>query len=362
MAYLGEVEHMRNTILIVDDIEVNRAIIKEIFKNEYNVAEAENGEEAVKYLKEEEHPAAILLDIVMPVMNGFEVLTYARKAGIMEGTPVVLLTGEGSTENKKRAYDMGVNDFIEKPFDSYVVRSRVNNLIDLYRHRNNLQQLVDEQTRQIKEQAERISDMNYRIIDTLGTIVEFRNLESGTHIYRVREFTRVLLEYFAVHEKEYGLDAEKIRMISYASAMHDVGKIAIPDSILLKPGRLTPEEFEIMKQHTVKGYEIIRHITALDSEEYLKYCRDIAKSHHERYDGKGYPEGLVGEEIPIEAQIVSMADVYDALVSDRIYRSAIDTETAYQMIRNGECGSFSPKLMFALEKVKPEYERIVKSR
>lgn len=353
---------MENTILIVDDIEVNRAIIGEIFQGDYEVREAANGREAVDYLKKQAHPAAILLDIVMPVMDGFQVLDFVREEGIMDTTPVVLLSGEGSSENKKRAYSMGVNDFIEKPFDSYVVRTRVDNLIDLYRHRNNLQQLVEEQTRQIKEQSERISNMNYRIIDTLGTIVEFRNLESGTHIYRVREFTRVLLQYLSEHTRDYDLDEEKIRMISYASAMHDVGKIAIPDRILLKPGKLTAEEFEIMKQHTLQGYEIIRHITALDSEEYLKYCRDIARSHHERYDGRGYPEGLVGDAIPIEAQIVALADVYDALVSDRVYRAAIDTDTAYRMIQEGECGSFNPKLLHSLEKVRAEYERIVRSR
>ena len=253
-----------------------------------------------------------------------------------------------------------MSDIVSKPFEVPIVRRRVSNLVDLYHHKNNLEAMVEKQTEEIKEKNRELTEMNYHIIDTLGTIVEFRSMESGNHIYRVRSFTAILLKYVIKYYPEYGVTEDMADIISHASTMHDVGKITVPDSILLKPGKLTREEFELMKTHTSKGAEIIREIFVTDNMIFKEYCYNIALSHHEKWDGKGYPQGLKEDEIPLAAQVVSIADLYDALVSDRVYKPAFSYDVAYQMILDGECGQFNPKLMDCFRMARKEFEQKAK--
>ncbi len=352
---------MKDTLLVVDDMEINRDILENIFSDSYKIIKAENGIEAIAMLnKHKDNICAVLLDIVMPEMDGFGVLDFMHKNGIDKVIPTVLITGDTSNESKQKGYSMGVSDVIEKPFDSQIVNTRINNIVELYKHKNGLEQLVDEQTAKIKHQADKIRTTNKKLWDTLGAIVEFRNHESGMHIYRVREFTRVLLEAVAANYPEYGLTDELIDAMAFASVMHDVGKINISDTILLKPGRLTDEEFEIMKTHTTKGSEIIDAVCDTDDELYFKFGRQIARSHHERYDGRGYPDGLSGDDIPLAAQIVAIADVYDALVSRRVYKPPFTPAEAFRMITNGECGQFNPKILDSLKIARPKFEELAK--
>lgn len=223
--------------------------------------------------------------------------------------------------------------------------------------RRHLEELVALQTCVLQKQAQELRRMNERIIETMSNVVEFRNLESGDHVRRVKDFTRILAEYMAALCPEYHLGREDVDVIAAASAMHDVGKIAISDAILLKPGRLTEEEFALMKTHTIKGCEIIEMLEDIQESEYGRASYEICRYHHERYDGKGYPEGLSGEDIPIAAQIVSVADVYDALVSERCYKNAYTPAQAYDMIMRGECGQFSPKLLLCLEKAAGKFAK-----
>lgn len=350
----------KHTILIVDDEELNRLLLCQLFEDRYTVLQAADGKEALEALHRcRTDIAIVLLDIVMPVLDGFGVLEEMHKAGMLGKIPVILITGDSSLTSAKRGYEYGTADIVTKPFEPDIVIRRVENVIDLYRHKNSLEQLVERQTEKIEEQKKRLRDYDKFLIDTLSTVVEFRSLESGQHINRIRTFARVLLKYVAENFPEFCLTAEQIDVISSASALHDVGKIAIPDSILLKPGKLTPEEFEIMKTHTVKGCEILESMRYIQPEEFFKISYDICRGHHERWDGRGYPDGLKGDEIPLAAQVVSIADVYDALVSERCYKKAYTTEQALAMILGGECGAFNPKLMTCLRLAAGEMAEMV---
>ncbi len=357
---------MSEKILIVDDIEINREILAVALGDMFSVEEAGDGEQAIEILKDHsDEIAAILLDLIMPKMDGYEVLKYMKQAEILERIPVLVISAESRTEAERACLEMGVSDFIRKPFDSVTVRSRVRNIVELFMYKNQLEDKVRIQTENLKrqnrlleQQAEKIKASNEKIIDVLGTVVEYRNLESGEHIKRVKGFTRILAEKAAKKYPEYNLTPERINIIVAASALHDSGKITIKDSVLLKPGRLDKDEFEYMKSHTVRGCDILDQIDGAWDSEYAKVSYAICRHHHERYDGKGYPDGLAGEEIPIEAQLVSVADVYDALVSERVYKEAIDKDKAYHMILMGECGVFSPKLMECFRESKEEFENL----
>lgn len=359
---------MGEKILIVDDIDLNREILAVALGDIYPVLEAGNGNQAIAALKEHSDDiAAILLDLIMPELDGYAVLQYMRQQGLMENIPVLVISAESKTEVERECLELGVSDFIRKPFDSVTVRSRVKNIVDLFMYKNQLEEKVQIQTENLQRQNKlleqqtiKIKENNERIIDVLGTVVEYRNLESGEHIKRVKGFTRILAEKVARKYPEYNLTKKKIDIIVAASALHDIGKITIKDSVLLKPGRLDKDEFEYMKSHTVKGCDILEQIDGAWDDEYAKVSRAICRHHHERYDGKGYPDGLVGENIPIEAQLVSVADVYDALVSERIYKDAIEKEKAYHMILMGECGVFSPKLMECFRESKEEFEALAR--
>lgn len=350
----------RDIILVVDDIEVNRIILKNIFELEYKIIEAENGKKAVELLMEYgSSVSVVLLDIVMPELDGFGVLQEMAMLELLDYVPVILITDKSNEEIEKNGYDLGVSDVIWKPFDSYVVNCRVRNMIELYRHKNHLEFMLKVQTKKIEAQAKKLRDSSNVIIDVLSNIVEFRDLESGGHINQVRNMTEILLTDISANYPEYHLSPELIRLISSASVTHDIGKIAIPDTILLKPDRLTKEEFDVMKTHTLRGCEIMESIGQIQETEYYSYCYSICRSHHERYDGKGYPDGLEGENIPIAAQVVGLADVYDALVSQRVNKEAFSTEKAYLMVLAGECGAFSERLLRSFKNVKKKLEALV---
>lgn len=344
----------RDTILIVDDVEMNRAILCNIFEKDYTILEAENGEQALRLIEQfHGRITAVLLDLVMPVMDGYQVMEKIRKLNFLSEFPVIIITAEDSTESEVWAFDLGASDIIMKPFEPHVVRRRVQNIVEL-----NLRKLYQEE--RIAEQAERLRESNVVMIDALSSIIEYRSVETGQHIKRIRLFTKILLEDVSRSCPEYGLDEHKIEMISGASSLHDIGKIAIPDSILVKPGRLTKEEFEIMKTHSTKGCEILESLDRMSDREYLQYAYSICRYHHERWDGKGYPDGLKGDSIPISAQVVGLADCYDALTSDRVYKKALPPEQAFHMILNGECGIFSQKLLECFKNVGPEFERLAR--
>lgn len=328
---------LQDTILVVDDQEVNRTVLREMFSDRYRVLDADNGRDALEIVeKERRRLAVILLDIIMPVMDGFEVMKTLRTNGDLKRIPVVLITGDRSDEAESKGYDLGITDFITKPFNPNIVKTRVSNTINLYMYKNNLEDMVAQQTERLTEQSEKLRQTTNQIIDTLSTVVEFRDVESGQHIIRIKKFTNALMHAVMKKYPEYGLTEEEIEKITSAATMHDIGKIAIPDRILLKPARLTPDEFEVIKTHTTKGCDIIKTLNFIDDHEFYEYCYEICRYHHERYDGKGYPDGLKGDEIPISAQCVSLADVYDALVSERVYKAAYSPEDAYEMIVNGE--------------------------
>lgn len=357
---------MKKSILVVDDTEINRDLLQEILETEYTVITAENGEEAAAVLDSNcDEIGIILLDIFMPKMTGYDVMLYMKEKGYLEKIPVLIISGEQSVESEQKCFDMGASDFIRKPFDERLVRRRVKNIAELYSYKNYLEHRVKEQTKNLRAQNEKLRTQaqelrknNENIIGILGAVVESRDLESGEHIQRVKGYTQLLAKQLMEDCPEYGLTEKDISLIVEASALHDIGKIAIPDNILLKPGKLTLEEYETMKTHTIRGCEVLSKIESAWDDVYSKYSYEICRHHHERYDGKGYPDGLKGDEIPVSAQCVSIADVYDALVNVRCYKEAYTHEKAYSMIMNGECGTFSPKLLAAFAKQKEAFARL----
>ena len=357
---------MRSKVLIVDDLEMNREMLAAILEKEYPILEADSGKNAITMIQEhQDEIAVVLLDLVMPEMDGFAVLEVMKDHSWLKTIPVLVITAESKAGVESKCFEMGVSDFIKKPFDNAIVRNRVKNIVDLFAYKNQLEEKVEKQTATLKKQykllvmqAEKLKESNTHIIDILGTVVECRNLESGEHVKRVKGFTRILAEQMMIDYPEYGLTQEKIDVIVSASSLHDIGKIAIPDSILLKPARLTKEEYEYMKSHTTRGCDVLNNVVGVWDEAYSKASYDICRHHHERYDGKGYPDGLAGDAIPISAQLVGLADVYDALVSERVYKSAYSEDEAFHMIVSGECGVFSPKLLECFRKVKKQFEEL----
>lgn len=333
---------VRQNILIIDDNKTNRELLKTMLNHEYNVIEASGGPEGLEIMKAEEYDfAVVLLDIIMPGMDGFSVMAGMRADNRMKDIPVIMISTEDRNSTIRKAYDLGVADYISRPFDSRIVYRRVSNVIKLYAKQRRLMDLVTENI-QDKEKN------NQMMIGILSHIVEFRNGESGQHVLHINQITQMLLETLVGKTDRYNLTWHDRFIIATASALHDIGKIGIPEEILNKPARLTDEEFEIMKKHTVIGEEILRELDMYQDEKLVQIAMQICRSHHERYDGKGYPDGLKGEDIPICAQVVSVADVYDALTSIRVYKKAYSHEKAMQMILNGECGTFNPLLLECL--------------
>ena len=342
-------------ILVVDDSEMNREILSEILNEEYDIIEADSGDTCIDMLRKYETGISlVLLDIVMPGMDGFGVLNYMNHHHYLEDIPVIMISSEDSTETVRRAYEMGVSDYINRPFDAGVVHRRVYNTIKLYAKQRRLIALI---TNQVYEKEKN----NRMMVGILSQIVEFRNGESGSHVLNINIFTGMLLESLVQHTDKYDLSWSERLLITTASALHDIGKIGIDDKILNKPGRLTDEEFKIMQNHTIIGASILENMGSYQDEELMKVAYQICRWHHERYDGKGYPDGLKGDEIPISAQVVSLADVYDALVSERVYKKAYSHEKAIEMITNGECGCFNPILLECLLDIQDRIKRKMKT-
>lgn len=339
-------------ILIIDDSEINRMLLSEMLGEEFDILEAENGEQGLKMIhKYGTSLSVVLLDIVMPIMDGFEVLDFMIKEHWDEEIPVIMISSENSPDTMRKAYEMGVVDYISRPFDARVVYRRVLNTIKLYAKQRRLVTLI---TNQVYEKEKN----NRMMISILSQILEFRNGESGQHVLNINILTGLLLERLVQKTDKYHLNWSDRLLITTASALHDIGKIGISDRILNKPGRLSEEEFEIVKRHPIIGASILKNLALHQDEPLVKVAYEICRWHHERYDGKGYPDGLKGEQIPISAQIVSLADVYDALVSERIYKKAYSHQEAVQMILDGECGTFNPILLDCFkeiqEKIKEE--------
>lgn len=330
-------------ILIVDDSEMNRDMLSDMLSDDYDIVEAANGEEALGILKEQVYDIdLVLLDIIMPAVDGFGVLDVMKRYHWIDNTPVIMISSEISQSYIRKAFELGVTDYIIRPFDSFIIHKRVSNTLMLYRKQKKLLSALEEQVYENEKN-------NSMMINVLAHIVEFRNGESGMHVHHIKQLTSILLQNLIEKTDKYRLTENDILLISTASSLHDIGKISIDDKILNKPGRLTAEEFEVIKTHSVIGAEMLQDLHNTHNYPLFDKAYEICRCHHERYDGKGYPDGLKGEEIPISAQVTSLADVYDALTSNRCYKKAFSHEKAMEMILDGQCGAFNPVLLQCLK-------------
>ena len=338
----------KSKILLVDDSKMNRMMLTEILGDSYHILEAENGQECLETLQAEAgNIALVLLDINMPVMDGFEVLKAMNRNHTIEDTPVIMISSDDSDAAIRKSYELGASDYVNRPFDARIVYRRVTNTIKLYAKQRRLVQMVSDQIRA----RENNTDM---LVGVLSHIVEFRNGESGAHVRHIRIITEMLLHRLLEISNSYSISAEQQDMIPLASALHDIGKIGIDEKILNKPGKLTPEEFEVMKTHSMLGAKMLHDLDGFAEQPLLQTAYEIARWHHERWDGRGYPDGLKGDAIPISAQLVALADVYDALTSERCYKKAFSHEKAVQIIQNGECGAFNPLLLQCLTNIQSD--------
>ncbi|MCH5211185.1 MAG: response regulator [Oscillospiraceae bacterium] len=332
----------KEKILIVDDLEMNRSILIDMLGENYDIIEAENGVQAVEILQKMNSVLdLVLLDIIMPDMDGFGVLNVMNENHWIDNIPVIIVSSERDAFQVERAYGLGITDFITRPFDTYIVRHRVINTLLLYTKQKRLTNMVEKQF----TQKEKYSNT---MIDILSHIVELRNGESGLHVLHVRAMTDFLLRQIRQISDKYSITDDYITLVSNAAALHDIGKIAIDEKILNKPGCLTDKEFEIMKTHTLIGAKMLEGESLNPNNPLVQTAYEVCRWHHERYDGKGYPDGLIGDDIPLSAQVVALADVYDALTSPRVYKASYNHDTAIEMILNGDCGAFSPLLMDCL--------------
>lgn len=342
-------------VMVVDDSEFNREMLSEILSSEYEVIEASGGEQCISLLRSYGYAvSAILLDIIMPGLNGFDVLEYMKLNNMTEDIPVITITGDESDETVRKAYELGVSDYVKRPFDAKVVYMRVSNAIKMHEKQKSLISALSNEMREKEKNG-------VLLIELLSEIVEYRGVAIGEHVKHVVALTKTMLGELMTKTKKYALTSNDVFLISTAAALHDIGKCAIDQSVVRKEGLYTPEEYEKMKMHTTLGAKIIADLKEYESEPLVKYAHDICLWHHERFDGKGYPDGLVGDEIPIAAQVVSVCDVYDALVSERSYKKAYDSSVAIEMIKNGECGKFNPVLLECLEDIRNEFTEITNS-
>ena len=342
LAALEKLLQKKSQILLVDDSAMSRMILKEILGGDYSILEAENGQECLEKMQAEAgNIALVLLDINMPVMDGFEVLKAMNANHTIEDTPVIMISSDDSDAAIRRSYELGASDYVNRPFDARIVYRRVTNTIKLYAKQRRLVQMVSDQIRARENNTD-------TLVGVLSHIVEFRNGESGAHVLHIRIITELLLHRLLEISSQYPITAEQQDNIPLASALHDIGKIGIDEKILNKPGKLTPEEYEVIKTHSMLGAEMLHQLENFNEQPLLQTAYEITRWHHERWDGRGYPDGLKGDEIPISAQLVALADVYDALTSERCYKKAFSHEKAVQMILNGECGAFNPLLLQCL--------------
>lgn len=345
----------KNMILIVDDAEINRKILKVIFEEQYQILEAADGEEAMALLDTNKDQIAVMfLDLIMPNKSGLDVLDYMKAKKYIKYIPVIMITGEATAESDEKAYEYGVSDIIYKPFAPKVVMRRTKNIIELFEYRANLESQLEERTKELIESNRKIKRNNEFLIGALSSVVEFRSLESMEHIRRIKCFTRIMLEHLNQFSSNYHFSEEQMNLIVDASALHDIGKIAIPDSIMLKKDKLTKEEEKELEKHTIYGCDLLENFKQEDDDEFYRYCYEICRYHHERDDGKGYPDGLKGEEIPIWAQVVSQVDCFDSLVSGQVYKVPFAVDEAMRVIREGRYGVFSKEMLDCMEVAKSE--------
>lgn len=348
LAELEKLLQNKSQILLVDDSAMSRMILKEILGGDYSILEAENGQECLEKMQAEAgNIALVLLDINMPVMDGFEVLKAMNVNHTIEDIPVIMISSDDSDAAIRRSYELGASDYVTRPFDARIVYRRVTNTIKLYAKQRRLVQMVSDQIRARENNTD-------TLVGVLSHIVEFRNGESGAHVRHIRIITELLLHRLLEISSQYPITAEQQDNIPLASALHDIGKIGIDEKILNKPGKLTPEEYEVIKTHSMLGAEMLHQLEDFNEQPLLQTAYEITRWHHERWDGRGYPDGLKGDAIPISAQLVALADVYDALTSERCYKKAFSHEKAVQMILNGECGAFNLLLLQCLTDVQTD--------
>ena len=347
--------NVKQKILIADDSEINRALLMEILGDGYEYLEAENGVRAVELLREHTDIALVLLDIMMPQMDGFDVLKVMRCYSWLDEIPVIMISAAKDTANIERAYDLGVADYMRRPFERVMVLRQVQNVLMLYAKQKRLTRLVTDQVYEKEHNS-------VLMISILSHVVEFRNSESGLHVLHIRTLTDLLLHQLAGKTDRYQLDESDISLISTASALHDLGKIVIPTEILNKPGRLTEEEYATIKTHTTEGARILKELAIGQDEPLVKVAHAICRWHHERYDGSGYPDQLVGEQIPIAAQVVGLADAYETLTTGSGSQPPVPCAAAVQMLCTGEAGAFNPVLLDCLREIENEIDDAMRRR
>jgi putative two-component system response regulator len=340
----------KETVLIVDDVETNRIILEDILMDQYAISHASNGIEAVScMLSGVVTPSIVLLDIMMPEMDGYEVLEILQSNPLTAKIPVIFITAADAETNETRGLSLGAVDYISKPFNPEVVKVRVSNHLKLRHYSENLENMV-------RLKVDELVKTKEKMLETMASIIEYRNLETGHHVKRTTELSKILVDHLYDHPHFNRIITDEDQdVIAKAVPLHDIGKISIPDSVLLKPGPLSPEEFEIIKTHAAIGSEIIRFMQNTDDDPYLTYCYDICRYHHERWDGRGYPDGLKEEEIPLSARILAVVDVYDALVSARVYKPPLSHEEAIEIIGKGKGTQFDPEIIKALMEIHPAY-------
>ena len=340
---LNERDDNKPLVLVVDDSDMNRFLLSQILLDDYNVIEACDGVEATQIIQDHfKELSIVLLDIVMPRMDGFGVQEFMNANDLIQDLPVIMISSMDEDSAIRRCYELGISDYVRRPFSADVVGKRVYNIVRLYQRQRNLQ-------REIREQIEE-REKNSRVVTSIiSHVVENRNGESGPHVIHVEQITEIILNRLTELTDMYKLSKEDKKQISLASALHDIGKIGIDEKILNKPGKLTEEEYGIMKTHTTIGAIMIHQVQMEEDDTLIQFAYEICRWHHEKWDGRGYPDGLKGNYIPISAQVVSIADVYDALVSERVYKKAYSHKKAIEMIINGECGEFNPLLIQCLK-------------
>lgn len=357
----------RDTMLILENDEASSESLAKIFEKKFKIIKVSSEKEGIDVLREQVASlAVVLVNLLIPAKDNFQILQRLSEKKFLERIPFIMITSDKAEKFEKKGYDYGIVGYIKKPFNSDVVKQLVDNVVHVFEYKVKLEVTVKTQTEKLRKQntmlkmmAEKQRHNNEVLIESLSNIVEFRNLESEQHIKRIREFSLCLGRSVMNLYPEYGLTEEKLDVIGWASSLHDIGKIVIPDNIILKAGKLTEDEYEIIKSHTTKGAEIIQRVIHIDNKMFCDYAYDIARHHHEKYDGHGYPDGLKGDEISIAAQVVSLVDVYDALTSKRVYKAAYKTDKAYQMVINGQSGVFSSKLLKAFVEARKDFEIIV---
>ncbi len=343
---------MKQSILVVDDEELERELLRQIFENDYNVIMARDGKEAILQLgKHYDEIVVILLDLMMPVLNGYQVLQVLHSRDIFREIPVAVVTANNSPELEVACYTMGAIVVVNKPFKAQIVRKRIDNIVEMYQSSKTLKVTLTEELKK--------TNLLYgNLIDAICSIAEFRQFESGIHLKRIKGLTRVMAEEYMRLFPDSALTEKRIELIVHAAAIHDIGKIAIPDSILLKPVTLTGDEWQIMMSHTTKGCEILSTLANQDKEQFKEFY-DVCRSHHERYDGSGYPDGLVGDEIPLSAQLVSIVHAYETLVGRRVYKQPCSKDDAFRKIVNGEEGAFSPRILQCFKAAREKLEAVI---